>query len=108
MSREQDELWAQAHAAFESHRRPPLDPDAQAALNRIAASGFEFPLTELDAFYTERAEVGRRGGVRRRGLKAALGGLDDADWRGAVAAAPGAASVRVWEVMSRRRGLRGG
>ena len=69
MSREQDELWAQAHAAFESHRRPPLDPDAQAALNRFAASAFEFPLTELDAFYTERAEVAVEGA-------AASGGAD--------------------------------
>jgi hypothetical protein len=30
-------LWAEARAAFEGHRQPPRDPDAQAALNRIAA-----------------------------------------------------------------------
>jgi len=31
-----DDLWDQVHAAFEAHRLP-TDPNAQAALNRIAA-----------------------------------------------------------------------
>jgi hypothetical protein len=33
----QEGVWREARAAFEAHPIPPIDPDAQAALNRIAA-----------------------------------------------------------------------
>jgi hypothetical protein len=36
VSNRDDELWSQAHRAFEGHRLA-VDPNAQAALNRIAA-----------------------------------------------------------------------
>ena len=43
MSGGQNDLWAEALAAFEAHRiRTTIDPDAQATLNRIAAKCLRF------------------------------------------------------------------
>jgi hypothetical protein len=46
MSRDKGQLWEEARSAFEGHRYPPPDPDAQAALNRIATKCLRFSFDE--------------------------------------------------------------
>jgi len=72
---QEDELWRRARAAFEGHRNPPRDPDAQASLNRIAAKclGISFDQTNctiretvLDVDALRRLTVSRTEAVPNR------------------------------------------
>ena len=63
MSQGPNELWKQVHAAFEAHRIPGIDPDAQAALNRIAAKCLRISFDEANC--TIREEILDLNALRR-------------------------------------------